>query len=110
MEHVEEAPPPPAPRHASPEPKKESSKLAFPPRDRVRIWHDRTGQFRTDAAFLGLRNGMLRLHKTNGVIVEVPEEKISIKDLDYVEKVTSKQSEMATATANDYVLTNSSVS
>ena len=38
---------------------------------------DRTGQFRVrvGAAFLGFENGVLRLHKGNGVIIEVPSEK-----------------------------------
>ncbi|KAJ7180015.1 hypothetical protein C8R43DRAFT_971374 [Mycena crocata] len=70
---------------------------ARPPPDRVRVWHDRSGQFRVDAAFLGYHNGKLRLHKTNGVIVEVPAEKMSVEDMRYVEKVTSKKSRTAAA-------------
>ncbi|KAJ7276371.1 hypothetical protein B0H12DRAFT_1085017 [Mycena haematopus] len=71
----------------------------LPPPDRVRVWHDRTGQFRVDAAFLGFNNGKLRLHKTNGVIVEVPAEKMSIEDMKYVEKATSRKSRSGTAPA-----------
>ncbi|KAG6919410.1 hypothetical protein DXG01_006293 [Tephrocybe rancida] len=63
-----------------------------PPADRTRIWHDRSGQFRVEAAFLGFSNGKLRLHKVNGVIVEVPSEKMSIEDMKYVERMTSKKS------------------
>ena len=37
-----------------------------------------------DAEFLGLSNGKLRLHKTNGVVIEVPTEKMSQEDLNYV--------------------------
>ncbi|KAJ7507765.1 hypothetical protein B0H11DRAFT_1968579 [Mycena galericulata] len=101
---AEAASPPPAAPRDSPEPKKtENSKssssssrtsldpAARPPPDRVRVWHDRSGQFRVDAAFLGFHNGKLRLHKTNGVIVEVPAEKMSIEDMRYVEKATSKK-------------------
>lgn len=63
-----------------------------PPPDRTRVWHDRSGQFRVEAAFLGFVNGKLRLHKVNGVIVEVPSEKMSVEDMQYVEKLTSKRS------------------
>ncbi|KAF4574647.1 cytoskeletal protein binding protein [Pleurotus pulmonarius] len=63
-----------------------SERTTFPPADKTRVWHDRTGQFRVEAAFLGFSNGKLRLHKINGVIVEVPAEKMSPDDLRYVEK------------------------
>lgn len=62
-----------------------------PPADKVRVWHDRTGQFRVEAAFLGYRDGKLRLHKTNGVIIEVPSQKMSTEDMRYVEKVTNRK-------------------
>lgn len=61
-----------------------------PPADQVRTWHDRTGQFRVDAAFVGFNNGKIRLHKINGVIVEVPTEKMSIDDMKFVERLTRK--------------------
>ncbi|KAF5369879.1 hypothetical protein D9758_001079 [Tetrapyrgos nigripes] len=63
-----------------------------PPADRVRTWHDRTGQFRVEAALLTYKDGKLRLHKTNGVIVEVPSEKMSAEDMKYVEKLMAKKS------------------
>lgn len=63
-----------------------------PPADRVRVWHDRSGTFRVDAAFLGYSNGKLRLHKTNGVIIEVPSEKMSIDDMKFVEHIMKKSS------------------
>jgi hypothetical protein len=59
-----------------------------PPAEQTRVWHDRTGQFRVEAAFLGYRNGMIRLHKVNGVVIEVPSEKMSIEDMTYVDKAT----------------------
>ncbi|KAI0921699.1 hypothetical protein AcV7_008117 [Taiwanofungus camphoratus] len=62
-----------------------------PPPENTRVWHDRTGQFRVEAAFLGFANGKLRLHKVNGVVIEVPSEKMSAEDLKYIEKVTSKK-------------------
>ncbi len=62
-----------------------------PPPETLREWHDRTGQFRVDAAFLGFANGKLRLHKVNGVVIEVPAEKMSEEDLKYVQKATRQQ-------------------
>ncbi|RDX55445.1 hypothetical protein OH76DRAFT_1396833 [Lentinus brumalis] len=61
-----------------------------PPPETLREWRDRTGQFRVDAAFLGFANGKLRLHKVNGVVIEVPAEKMSEEDLRYVQKITGK--------------------
>ncbi|KAI6003953.1 hypothetical protein EDD15DRAFT_2507424 [Pisolithus albus] len=66
-----------------------------PPPESTRTWHDRTGQFRVDAALLGYSNGKLRLHKVNGVIIEVPSEKMSLEDMHYVEKLMSKKSPSA---------------
>ncbi|CAL1701025.1 unnamed protein product [Somion occarium] len=63
-----------------------------PPTGGVRTWHDRSGQFKVDAAFLGFANGKLRLHKINGVVIEVPAEKMSPEDMRYVEKMTTKPS------------------
>ncbi|THV08589.1 hypothetical protein K435DRAFT_772053 [Dendrothele bispora CBS 962.96] len=63
-----------------------------PPADQVRTWHDRSGQFRVDAALLNYKDGKLRLHKTNGVIVEVPSEKMSVEDMKYVERLMAKKS------------------
>ncbi|KAG6873307.1 hypothetical protein C0995_000460 [Termitomyces sp. Mi166 len=71
---------------------KPSGEINRPPPDKIRTWHDRTGQFRVEAAFLGFSNGKLRLHKVNGVIVEVPSEKMSIEDMEYVKRLTSKRS------------------
>jgi hypothetical protein len=55
----------------------------------MRVWHDRSGQFRVEAAFLGFNDTKLRLQKFNGVIVEVPSEKMSIEDMCYVEEMAS---------------------
>ncbi|EJD00905.1 uncharacterized protein FOMMEDRAFT_141675 [Fomitiporia mediterranea MF3/22] len=57
-----------------------------PAPDRVRTWHDRTGQFKVDAEFLGFSGGKLRLHKTNGVVIEVPAEKMSMEDLKFIDR------------------------
>ncbi|KAG1806842.1 uncharacterized protein HD556DRAFT_1428859 [Suillus plorans] len=49
-----------------------------------------SGQFRVEAAFLGYSNGKLRLHKVNGVVIEVPSEKMSLEDIRYVERLNAK--------------------
>lgn len=53
---------------------------------RTRVWHDKTGNFRVEAEFLGMGNGKIRLHKLNGVVIEVPLEKMSIEDINYIKK------------------------
>lgn len=58
-----------------------SSDLTFPDQNKVRLWRDRTGQFRVKAEYLGVKAGKLRLHKSNGVIIEVPLDKMSPEDL-----------------------------
>ncbi|KAG2118784.1 uncharacterized protein F5147DRAFT_801061 [Suillus discolor] len=62
----------------------------IPSAESTRIWHDRSGQFRVEAAFLGYSNGKLRLHKVNGVVIEVPSEKMSLEDIRYVERLNAK--------------------
>ncbi|KAH7105422.1 hypothetical protein BKA62DRAFT_689653 [Auriculariales sp. MPI-PUGE-AT-0066] len=71
-------------------PEKERRK---PDAAKVRTWHDRTGQFQVDAEFLGFNNGLLRLHKTNGVIIEVPSDKMSNEDIEFIERVRRKAAE-----------------
>ncbi|KAH8105008.1 hypothetical protein DFH11DRAFT_1883080 [Phellopilus nigrolimitatus] len=58
-----------------------------PAPQRTRTWHDRTGQFKVDAEFLGFSNGKLRLHKTNGVVIEVPAEKMSPEDMRFIDRL-----------------------
>ncbi|KIY50088.1 SHD1-domain-containing protein, partial [Fistulina hepatica ATCC 64428] len=68
-----------------------------PDPNRTRIWHDRTGQFRVEAAFLGMTNGKIRLHEVNGVVVEVPEGKMSLDDMRYIECLTNGNSSPSTS-------------
>ncbi|KAF9009100.1 hypothetical protein BDQ17DRAFT_1388768 [Cyathus striatus] len=82
--------------------KSSSSRLSVensrPSPDKTRIWHDRSGQFRVEAAFLGFSNGKVRLHKVNGVVVEVPSEKMSVEDMRYIEKAMNKKRSSAAPT------------
>ena len=68
----------------------------LPSPQRTRLWHDKSGQYKVEAEFLGLSNGKLRLHKVNGVVIEVPMERMSPEDMKYIEKLTGKQSGQAT--------------
>lgn len=63
---------------------------AVPDSSRVRTWTDRSGTFKVEAEFIGLRDGKIHLHKVNGVKIAVPVTKMSQRDLDYVEKATGK--------------------
>ncbi|KAJ9119856.1 hypothetical protein QFC24_005570 [Naganishia onofrii] len=67
---------------------------------RTRVWHDKTGQFRVEAEFLGLGNGKIRLHKLNGVIIEVPVEKMSPEDIAYIKKARRQQHGSSSAPAS----------
>lgn len=69
---------------------KEAASKSKPAPDRTRVWHDRTGQFRVEAEFLGFNQGKLRLHKINGVVIEVAIEKMSKPDIQYLEEATGK--------------------
>lgn len=67
--------------------------LTIPPEPdpaKTRRWVDRTGTFTVEAQFLGLHDGKIHLHKMNGIKIAVPIEKMSIEDLEYVEKVTGQ--------------------
>lgn len=61
-----------------------------PPTGKTRVWHDRTGQFRVEAEFKGYENGKIRLHKLNGVTIEVPSSKMSEEDMRYIARITGK--------------------
>jgi hypothetical protein len=55
---------------------------------RIRTWTDRSGTFKVEAEFIGLREGKIHLHKLNGVKIAVPVTKMSVEDLEYVERAT----------------------
>ncbi|CED82923.1 Src homology-3 domain [Phaffia rhodozyma] len=66
--------------------KASSSGRSRPSANRVRTWHDKSGQFKVEAEFLGLKEGKIRLHKLNGVVIEVPLEKMSPEDREYIDR------------------------
>lgn len=57
-----------------------------PHKSNVRIWYDKTGEFKTEAAFLGCAvdrrgNAIIRLHKSNGHTVAVVAAMMSLADV-----------------------------
>lgn len=55
---------------------------------KVRTWTDRSGTFKVEAELLGCADGKIHLHKLNGVQIAVAASKMSLDDLEYVERVT----------------------
>ena len=55
---------------------------------KVRHWTDRTKTFTVEAQFIGLQDGKIHLHKVNGIKIAVPIPKMSVEDLEYVERLT----------------------
>ncbi|ORX39089.1 hypothetical protein BD324DRAFT_587922 [Kockovaella imperatae] len=53
---------------------------------RTRVWSDKTGQFKVEAEYLGLYNGKIRLHKINGVIIDVPLDKMAQEDIQMIKR------------------------
>ena len=43
-----------------------------PNMSRTRTWTDRSGSFKVEAEFIGLKDGKIHLHKLNGVKIAVP--------------------------------------
>ncbi|KAK4545701.1 hypothetical protein LTR36_002655 [Oleoguttula mirabilis] len=67
---------------------KDSQPKSKPNSVRVRTWTDRSGTFKVEAEFIGLRDGKIHLHKMNGVKIAVPVNKMAVEDLEYVERAT----------------------
>ncbi|KAI0140171.1 hypothetical protein F4776DRAFT_615797 [Hypoxylon sp. NC0597] len=64
-----------------------SSSKPKPDPTKVRTWTDRSKSFSVEAQFLGLKDGKINLHKMNGVKIAVPVAKMSIEDIEYVERI-----------------------
>ncbi|KAF2634646.1 hypothetical protein P280DRAFT_474434 [Massarina eburnea CBS 473.64] len=62
------------------------SKSAKPNSSKIRTWTDRSGSFKVEAEFLTVKDGKIHLHKVNGVKIAVPVTKMSMEDLEYVER------------------------
>jgi len=53
-----------------------------------RVWTDSTGKHRIEALYGGLVGGKVRLKKTDGRIVQLPLERLSPADQDFVRQVS----------------------
>ena len=62
--------------------------MTEPDSSKLRTWTDRSKTFKVEAQFLGCRDGKIHLHKSNGVKIAVPVAKMSVEDLEYVERIT----------------------
>jgi len=51
-----------------------------------RIWRDATGQFETEAQFLGMAAGKVKLRKKTGSMIDVPIERLSTEDQEWIRK------------------------
>ncbi|PVH99499.1 hypothetical protein DM02DRAFT_711407 [Periconia macrospinosa] len=64
------------------------SSSSKPNSSKIRTWTDRSGSFKVEAEFLTVKDGKIHLHKVNGVKIAVPVPKMSVEDLEYVERAT----------------------
>ena len=62
---------------------------------RTRVWSDKTGQFKVEAEYLGLNGNKIRLHKLNGVIIEVPIDKMSSEDVQMIKRHEARRAKAA---------------
>ncbi|KAJ6106759.1 hypothetical protein N7512_010276 [Penicillium capsulatum] len=69
--------------------KRDSKSKSKPDSSKVRKWTDRSKAFTVEAQFIGLQDGKIHLHKVNGIKIAVPIAKMSVEDLEYVEKVAN---------------------
>jgi actin cytoskeleton-regulatory complex protein SLA1 len=64
--------------------------LSKPDMNKIRTWTDRSGTFKVEAQFLGLIDGKIQLHKLNGVKISVPLAKMSVDDVQFVERLVGR--------------------
>ena len=73
--------------------KKDSESRPKPNSSNVRTWTDRSGSFKVDAEFLGIKDGKIHIHKVNGVKIAVAANRMAVEDLEYVERMTGQSLE-----------------
>ncbi|KAJ3338312.1 cytoskeletal protein binding protein [Gonapodya sp. JEL0774] len=66
------------------------SPKSLPDQAKVRTWTDKTGTFKVDAEFLTFGEGKVNLHKTNGVKIAVPLEKLCASDQEFVRSINAE--------------------
>eukprot|EP00158_Paraphelidium_tribonemae_P009823 Partr_v1_DN28975_c0_g1_i1_m25994 putative Cytoskeleton assembly control protein len=79
-------------RESEPAPKspQDSSDKDKPPTDNLRMWTDKSGTFKVEAVLLGIADGKVLLHKSNGVKIGVPLTKLSADDIEFLTKTTGQ--------------------
>ena len=97
---VKEQPPPPAPEHEAPRPEPPPGADVAPapppesdplePSYEQRNWVDSTGSFSVEATLVEVVDGRVRLEKETGEIIEVPLERLSAADQEYVAETWSE--------------------
>ncbi|WWD21143.1 hypothetical protein CI109_105624 [Kwoniella shandongensis] len=71
---------------------------------KIRTWSDKSGQFNVEAEYLGLNGNKIRLHKLNGVIIEVPLDKMSSRDAELIRRHEAKKQQRALPDEDDVPL------
>ena len=68
--------------------------LARSPAAETRTWTDSTGQHRIEAQLVDVRDGMVRLRKTDGLIVSMAADKLSSPDQQYLKQQAAGEAEI----------------
>jgi hypothetical protein len=55
-----------------------------PDQSKMREWKDKTGKFTVEAAYVGIADNKVQLHKLNGVVIGVPLDKLDDSTLQYL--------------------------
>ncbi|KAI8820880.1 uncharacterized protein EV422DRAFT_67014 [Fimicolochytrium jonesii] len=58
---------------------------------KLRWWTDRSGTFKVEAEYIGVGNGEVQLHKTNGVKIGVPLSKLDPKDVEIIRRMPGNE-------------------
>jgi hypothetical protein len=66
-----------------------SSGSAFNPSKPARLWTDQTGKYTVEATLEDYKNGELSLRKADGKVVNIPLERMSREDQDFVKHSTA---------------------
>jgi hypothetical protein len=69
-------------------PKREND---LPDQSRLRPWTDKTGKFTVEAAYLGVEDNKVKLHKSNGVIIGVPLDKLNDDAMNYLKSLPGNE-------------------
>jgi hypothetical protein len=63
-----------------------------PDPSKIREWTDKSGSFKVEAAYLGIVDNKVQLHKTNGVKIGVPLDKLDAKAMEFLITIPGNES------------------